>query len=297
MGAETMKREDVAFYSEGCRLSGHLYLPDDGGDSKPKPAIVLAHGFTGVKELMLPDYARRFAEEGWIALTFDYRGFGTSEGQRGRLLAPDQIEDIRNAVTYARTRTDVDPGRIGLWGTSYGCGLVVYTAGIDDRVRAVVAQIGIADGRASLTRSLGDQQIEALKATVEQDRRQRVQTGRGTYVDPFAVLPDPEMKAVFEEHFAELPHLKTQITLQFIEAHLEFSPISVVDRISPRALLIIAAENDGICPADELKRMYDCAGDPKRFALLDGLTHFQCYEGEGLERTSGEAIEWYKAHL
>ncbi len=292
-----MKREDIAFYSEGSRLSGHLYLPDDGGDGKPKPAIVLAHGFTGVKEMLLPDFARRFAEEGWIALTFDYRGFGTSEGQRGRLLAPDQVEDIRNAVTYARTRTEVDPGRIGLWGTSYGCGLVVQAAAVDDRVRAVVAQIGIADGRTSLTRSLGEQQIEGLKAAIEQDRKQRVQTGRGTYVDPFAVIPDPEMKSVFEQHFAELPHLKTQITLQFIEAHMEFSPISVVDRISPRALLIIAAEHDVICPADELKRMYDRAGDPKRFALLDGLTHFQCYEGQGLERASGEAIKWYKAHL
>lgn len=292
-----MRREDIAFYSEGSRLSGYLYLADDGGDGKPKPAIVLAHGFTGVKELILPDYAKRFAEQGWIALTFDYRGFGTSEGQRGRLLAPDQVADIRNAVTFARTRPEVDADRIGLWGTSYGCGLVVQAAALDDRVRAVVAQIGIADGRTSLTKNLGDQQVAALQAAVEQDRRQRVQTGRGTYVDPFAVIPDPEMKAVFEGSFAELPHLKTQITLQFIEAHMEFSPISVVDRISPRALLIIAAEHDVICPADELKRMYDRAGDPKKFALMDGLTHFQCYEGQGLERTSGEAIEWYEAHL
>ena len=292
-----MKREDIAFYSEGSRLSGHLYVPDERGDGTPKPAVVLAHGFTGVKEFLLPDYARRFAEEGWTALTFDYRGFGTSEGQRGRLLAPDQVEDIRNAVTYARTRTEVDADRIGLWGTSLGCGLVVHTAAVDDRVRAVVAQIGIADGQASLTRSMSEPQAQALKAAVEQDRKQRVQTGRGTYVDPFVLLPDPEMKATFEQHYAELPHLKTQITLQFIEAHVEFSPISVVDRISPRALLIIAAEHDVICPADELKRMYDRAGDPKRFALLDGLTHFQCYEGQGLERACSEAIEWYKAHL
>jgi dienelactone hydrolase len=291
-----MKREDIAFYSEGCRLSGHLYLPESG-DGKPKPAIILAHGFTGVKELILPDYAGRFAEEGWIALTFDYRGFGTSEGQRGRLLAHEQVEDIRNAVTYARTRGEVDPDRIGLWGTSYGCGLVVQAAAVDDRVRAVVAQIGIADGRTSLTRSLGDRATDALKAAVEQDRRQRVQTGRGAFVDPFTLIPDPEMKSVFEQHFAGLPHLKTQITLQFIEAHMEFSPISVVDRISPRALLIIAAERDVICPADELKRMHDRAGGPKRFVQLDGLTHFQCYEGRGLERTSGEAIEWYRAHL
>jgi len=292
-----MKREDVAFYSEGCRLSAHLYLPDGRKEGEQRPAVVLAHGFTGVKEQTLPAYAERFAGQGWVALTFDYRGFGTSEGQRGRLLALEQVEDIRNAVTYVRSRSDVDPQRIGLWGTSYGCGLAVYAAAFDQRVKAVVAQIGIADGLTSATRALNPQQVEALRAGIEQDRRQRVLTGRGMYVDPFAIIPDPEMIAFFERHFPTMPHLKTQILLQYVEAHLEFSPISVVDRIAPRALLIIAAEHDVICPADELKRMYERAGNPKKFLLVEGLTHFQCYEGEGMERTCGEAIEWYKAHL
>jgi dienelactone hydrolase len=290
-----MKREDIAFYSEGCRLSGHLYLPD--GQPEPKPAIVLAHGFTGVKELILPDFAERFAAQGWVALAFDYRGFGTSEGERGRLLAPEQTADIRNAVTFVRTRPEVDRERIGLWGTSYGCGLVVQAAGMDERVKAVVAQIGIADGRTSLTRNLNEQQLAALQAAVEQDREQRVRTGHSGYVDPFVLLPDPELKATFESHFSDLPHLKTQITFQFIEAHMEFSPIALAGRIAPRALLVIAAEHDAICPADELKRMHDAAGEPKKFVLLKGLTHFQCYEGEGLERTSGEAIEWFRANL
>ncbi|MFQ5472418.1 MAG: alpha/beta hydrolase, partial [Dehalococcoidia bacterium] len=186
---------------------------------------------------------------------------------------------------------------IGLWGTSYGCGLVVHAAALDERVKAVVAQLGIADGRASLTQNLNEQQIEALKVAVEQDRKQRVLTGRGAYMDPFAIISDPEMKAVFERHFDEMPHLKTQITLQFVEAHMEFSPISVVDRIAPRALLLIAAEHDAICPDDELERMYERAGDPKKFVLVEGLTHFQCYEGEGMERTSGAAIEWFEANL
>jgi dipeptidyl aminopeptidase/acylaminoacyl peptidase len=213
------------------------------------------------------------------------------------LLALEQVEDIRNAVTYARTRSEIDPERIGLWGTSYGCGLVVYAAAFDERVKAIVAQIGIADGTASATRALNDQQVGALRMGIEQDRKQRVLTGRGTYVDPFAIIPDPEMIAFFERHLATAPHSKTQIVLQYVEAHLEFSPISVVDRIAPRALLIIAAEHDVICPADELKRMYDQAGEPKKYALVEGVTHFECYEGEGMERTCGEAIEWYKAHL
>ena len=59
-----MKREDVAFYSEGRRLSGHLYLPDDRKEGERRPAVVLAHGYTGVKELILPAYAERFAAQG-----------------------------------------------------------------------------------------------------------------------------------------------------------------------------------------------------------------------------------------
>jgi fermentation-respiration switch protein FrsA (DUF1100 family) len=104
-----MKREHVAFYSERCRLSGQLCLPDDREDGERRPAVVLAHGFTGVKELSLPAYAERFAGQGRVAMTFDYRGFGTSEGQPGRLVALEEVEDICNAVTCVCTRSEADP--------------------------------------------------------------------------------------------------------------------------------------------------------------------------------------------
>ena len=74
----------VSYYSEGARLGAVLYVPDGAGPANRRPGIVLCHGFTGIKELILPDYAQRFAAAGYVALAFDYRGFGESEGERGR---------------------------------------------------------------------------------------------------------------------------------------------------------------------------------------------------------------------
>ena len=123
------------YYSEGDRISAVLYLPADASEQNPVPGVALCHGFTGIKELILPDYGRGFARAGIAALAFDYRGFGESEGSRGRLVARRQIEDIHNSVTFLETLAEVDPRRVGLWGTSYGAANVIYTAGIDPRPR------------------------------------------------------------------------------------------------------------------------------------------------------------------
>ena len=136
----------VAFYSDGLRLAGVLTLPDGSG---PHPGVVLCHGFTGIKELILPYYARRFAEAGFAALAFDYRGFGESEGPRGRLIPLEQVNDIRNAVTFLEAQPEVDAVRIGLWGTSFGGAHVPYVAGIDERVKAAVARSVSATASAS----------------------------------------------------------------------------------------------------------------------------------------------------
>jgi predicted alpha/beta hydrolase len=71
-----MLTERVHFYSEGARLAGILYLPERAGGEQRKAGIVLCHGFTGIKEFLLPQYAEAFAQAGFAALTFDYRGFG-----------------------------------------------------------------------------------------------------------------------------------------------------------------------------------------------------------------------------
>jgi dienelactone hydrolase len=286
----------VSYYSQGVKMSAVLYLPDDAGGGR-RPGIVLCHGFTGIKELILPDYARRFAAAGYVALAFDYRGFGESEGERGRLIPYEQVMDIRNSITFMETLDEVDPERIGLWGTSYGASNVIYTAGIDPRPRCVVAQVGFGDGGRGLSsRSL--EEVAPIMEMIRNERRQRVLTGKSTMVDPLLILSDPDSVAFFQEAMKELPQLKTQITLETAEATLEYRPEDVVHRIAPRALLLIAAEHDVPTPADEFRSVYTKAGEPKQLVVIEGIRHYDIYKpGPAFERSVGEALDWYERYL
>ena len=156
-------RRAVTLFSEGTRLAAELFTP---GSAKPEggyPAILLCHGWGGLKD-HLARYAEKFAAAGFVAMTFDYRGWGESDGRiisaepaplleagetmlKVRVLREvvdpiDQTADIRNCLAYLWSEPDVDRSRVGIWGTSYGGGHAVFTAGNDDRIAAVVAQIG-----------------------------------------------------------------------------------------------------------------------------------------------------------
>jgi fermentation-respiration switch protein FrsA (DUF1100 family) len=290
-----MERQ-VSYYSEGVKISAVLYAPDGAGPDRPLPGIVLCHGFTGIKELILPDYARRFAGAGYVALAFDYRGFGESEGERGRLIPLEQVRDIRNSITFMETLDEVNPERIGLWGTSYGGANVIHVAGVDERAKCVVAQVGFGDGGRGLS-SRPPEETAPIREMIGNERKKRVLTGESTMVDPFMILNDADSKAFFEEAMKELPGLKTQIPLETAEATLEHRPEDVAHRIAPRALLLIAAEHDVPTPPDEFRSVYAKAGDPKKLVVIEGIRHYDIYSGEPFELSVKEALDWYGQHL
>src|SRR5262249_27904902 len=124
-------RRDISFKTEdGVTLRGWLYLPDRAAGQVP--TIVMAHGFSAVKEMYLDRYAEAFAAGGLGALLFDNRNFGASDGQPRQHIAPwEQVGDYRDAITFAETLPEVDKNRIGVWGSSYsgGHGLVLGATG------------------------------------------------------------------------------------------------------------------------------------------------------------------------
>ncbi len=157
-------RKTFDMFSEGTRLSAEIFTPASPKPAQGFPAILLCHGWGGLKD-HLAKYAAKFAEAGYLCMTFDYRGWGESDGRiipankdpmlldagvidlKVRVLREivdpiDQTTDIRNCLALLAAETNVDPARIGIWGTSYGGGHAVFTAGNDDRIKAVVAQIG-----------------------------------------------------------------------------------------------------------------------------------------------------------
>src|SRR5262249_33910931 len=134
-----MARRDVEFDAEGVTLRGWFYAAGSGG--APAPAVVMAHGFSAVKEMYLDSVAEVFAGAGLNALVFDTRNFGASDGEPRQEIDPwAQVRDYRNAITYAITLPEVDPRRIGIWGSSYSGGHVMVVAAIDRREGALGGQ-------------------------------------------------------------------------------------------------------------------------------------------------------------
>ncbi|MGL6236058.1 MAG: alpha/beta hydrolase [Segniliparus sp.] len=143
---------EIRFSSGDGSCAGTLYRPD--GPSSPqaaRPVVVLGHGLGAIRQMRLPAYARRFAQEGYLALAFDYRHFGESTGEPRQLLSIHrQQEDWRAAVGYARTIPGADPDKVAVFGTSFGGGHVIELAGKDPSIAAVISQCPFTNGVASL---------------------------------------------------------------------------------------------------------------------------------------------------
>ena len=136
---------DVEFAGEGgVTLRGWLFVPE--GDDR-RPAISMCHGFAAVKEHRLERFARAFAEAGFIVLVHDHRNFGESEGTPRQDIDPwAQIADWRRAISYLETNPEVDPDRIGIWGSSFSGGHALVLAATDRRVKCVVSQVPTISG-------------------------------------------------------------------------------------------------------------------------------------------------------
>lgn len=295
-------RRDVTFASGGLSCSGWLYTPDAPAAQRA-PAVVMAHGFSAVKEQRLDRFAERFVAAGLVTMVFDYRFFGASEGTpRGRLFPADQIEDYRNAITWLSQQPGVGDGRIGVWGTSFSGGLVCHLAVFDRRVKAVVGQVPSVlnyDSR----RTMDPVRVDRLAEFLLQDRIARYRTGQVNYMKVVAPDGEPCVLAGQESYDAFMslkegaPNWLNGVTLESLEAIREFDPVRYIDHVAPAALLIVAAEHDSLIPMSLVTEAFARARDPKALVALP-CRHFDVYETEPwFSRAAGAAVDWFTKHL
>lgn len=289
----------VRFYSETVPMSGVLFLPNNLAQGERRPGIVLCHGFTAVKEVLLPEMARRLAGLGYVTLTFDYRFLGESGGEPRRQIIPMlQIEDIRNAVTFLQHQPEVNPERLGLFGVSLGGANVSYAAGVEERVKATVSVCGIGDCGRWIRDACHFWEWKALLQRLAEDRRERVLTGRLQYVQAKDIVPEPESTTkLFDEILHQYPQWSREITLASGEALIAYRPESVVHQVSPRAILWLHGDADERVSMEESISMYKKAGEPKKLVILPGLGHSDIIAGPGLEQSMPHIKEWFASYL
>jgi len=288
-------RDEIEFRSNALLLRGWISLPDGRG---PHALVILGHGLGGLKEWTIPDVADAFLEAGIGAMAFDFRNYGDSEGEpREEVDHCGRIEDWQSAISYATTLPEIDPDRIGLWGTSLGGRDVLAVAAIDRRVKCVVSQVPAIKWDAalgSLMAGFGDDHEQYHRALAD-DRRDRALGKEPRYVS--FENPDVEDDGGAGEYQstwgeAERRNYQPRITLQSFQPTVLSDMTPLMAQISPTPLRMLIADGDFL-PAQ--REAFEAALEPKSLLEFEGH-HYSLYTSYKQEAITA-AREWFSEYL
>lgn len=291
-----MKTEPVSFFSEGSRISALWRTPEQ--PKKRMPALVQGPGWLGLKDAKLYErYHQAFTDAGFGVLVIDYRGFGDSEGPKGRLSPADQLADLVNAVTYTTTREDVNPDAIGAFGTGgTGGGNSILLADADPRVKAAISQVPVADGRDWLHRMRSESDWLAFLNALADNARERVTTGIDRMVAPRTeiMVPTAERKktTIKKDVDGRVPE---KVGLSAAEEICAYRPIDAAARLTT-PLMIIGVEGDATTPTDHAEQLYEAALGPKELVMLRHTTHYAAYD-KYWEQATPRMVAWVRTHV
>lgn len=273
-----------------------LTLRSPTGSTK-KPTIILCHGFCGIREILLPDFAEAFTLCGFSTITFDYRGFGDSDGERGRLVPAMQIDDIISVINWARKQSSLDAERIGLWGTSFG-GCHVFGAAVRDQgIKCIVSQLAFADGEEIVTGNMNDTEKEAFLLTLDKMSEKQRSTGKEMFVSVNRVLSDVESKSFFEENRVQHPKIDIKIPFLTVLETLLYKPVLNASQVTCPTLVVIAGQ-DTVNPPKQGRKLFDAVGaKQKRLYEEVSARHYDIYVGEHFKKVSSIQAEWFKKYL
>lgn len=294
--------DDIHFWSNDLKIAAYFYTPKDWSPGDPpRPAIVTLHGYTGMKDVYGMDVPQRLWEEGYFVLSYDYPGFGVSEGKRGRHRPMEQAQATYDAVTWLTTVDGVDPERIGYYGSSWGGANAIWCGAFDERVKVIVSAVMVADGERWMRSVRRPHEWMAFKAQVEEAEKKRVRTGEKTMMPlPEIMLTDPHTQSVIENFHVKDDTYNPEYDLESAVACWRYKPEWVAHRISPRPVLMVYAEHDMLVPVEEQLSCYEALGEPKRLVKLPGAQHYESYRfcnPELHEIQMVEALDWYKKYL
>lgn len=302
-----MQQRDVEFVSQGTTCRATLYLPDGEG---PFPVAVMGGGWCYVKEIVLPHYAQYIVDRGVAALAFDYRTMGASDGEPRQHIDPwMQIEDYKNAVSFAETLSELDANRIGIWGISYSGGHVLIAGASDPRVKAIVSNIPVVDGYANMQRVHGERRFADLLQLFAEDRTKRYRNRSDAGRLPMSSLtPDTELSTWPFPHIHEVfHHLKDSeaprhehwSTIESTERLLDYTVFPYVGRILDTPTLMVVAQGDNITLWDrEMAAFREVASPTKKLVVLPDVSHMSLYSDRShLQVAGSEAGAWFAEHL
>jgi pimeloyl-ACP methyl ester carboxylesterase len=296
-------RSDIVIVSHGVHLSGWHYEAetDDLTTPRGRPCVVMAHGIGGTKDSGLEPYAERFAVAGADVVLFDYRGFGTSDGEPRQFVDHRRHrEDYHAAVAHARALAGVDPDRIVVWGTSYSGGHVLAVAVKDPLIAGVIAQNPALDGTAAfmaIGSYGGPGQMARLVAHAALDLLAGVLRRRPhtipLHAEPgkVAALSSDDSQPGYSAIIG--PSFVNQMAARGLAPLLINRPVTRARKLRMPVMLVIASY-DVIAPPPVAEKVAKRVRGPVRVERMD-IGHFDIYVGDPFEETVKEQAEFLES--
>ncbi|MNO19068.1 Alpha/beta hydrolase family protein [compost metagenome] len=300
---------DVTFDSAGVKIAGHLYIPK-GEVGGPRPAIVVGHPGTGVKEQSAGLYAKRLAEQGLVTLTFDAAFQGESGGEPRGLEDPaHRVEDFKAAVSFLSTHKAVDPDLIGALGICASGGYVIPATVSDHRIKAVATVSAVDINRQFRNGSNGKQDPAVFKSMLDAAAAARNSEARGEGVGMFPIFPETEdqVRAMGDQHAfegweyyctdrAQHPRSAKLFTWNSVDRIASFEAFRFIDQITPRPLLMIAG-TQAVTSWMTTEAIAN-AQEPKELFWIDGATHVDLYDkDEYVTPAVSKLAEFFRTNL
>jgi uncharacterized protein len=295
-----MDEERVIFPSAGLRLHGALGVPAGLGSAERRAGFLVLHGFGGnCDSTGVLNPTRVLNSLGYATLRFDMRGCGNSEGEFGRIICLEQVEDLGNALSFFAQHSSVQPDRIGVIGSSFGGAVAVYAGGTNPRIAAVVSNGGWGHGERKFRGQHSTPEAWAkFTGMLQQGRATLARTGKSLIVAREEIVPIPaHVRENLDRQNVQMLATNSVETFpaETAQSMFDFRAEDVVGKIAPRPLLLIHAANDSVTPTEQSVEMFKRASQPAELHLFSGLDHFLFNENSS--RVWNVLRDWLAAYF
>ncbi|MEV0596650.1 alpha/beta hydrolase [Nonomuraea cavernae] len=288
----------IDFEAGGVTLAGDLRLPEGAG---PRPALVFTGPFTGVRDQVCGLYAERLTGEGYVTLAFDHRNWGESGGEPRRHEDPQgKLHDLRAAVSFLRSRPEVDGERIGIVGICLGAGYALKFAAFEPRVKVFAGIAGAYNNPYTMRAGMDYQAALADLGEVleRQDQGGPVEYVRAVAEEGEAAMPGDEPYAYYGTERGASPHWANEVTRAGLRELITLDNMMGADFLSPRPALIVHGVIDRFCSPEGAEEAYRRLDEPKRIVWIDAKRHTDLYDAEPYVTQAVEATAGFlREHL
>ena len=302
IAANQPNEQRLSFTSEGDNMAGMLFLPASYKAGEKTPTLIVTGSWTTVKEQMPMLYAKQLAREGFATFIFDFRGFGESEGHPRQYESPSKkIQDIKNAITFVQSLSQVDKDKIGGLAVCASSGYMAYVATEDTRLKSFAAIApwlhngeivkAIYGGDAGVKQKI--QSAETASASWNKEKKSTMVPACSATDANAAMYGNWDYYLNIKR--GAIPEWKNQFNVMSWKDWLTFDPISIASKIKIPVYLIHSEE---AAVPQGTKQFYENLKTQTKNITWTTGNQFDFYDNEkNVLESSKLATDWFRTTL